>query len=819
MKRITIIYIVSLVLMTLFSAMTATPVVAQNAPTASIVLPTDRTVLPIPEPQYPHSTVLDARNATPPPRFEVKAPAGAPNVLIVLIDDMGFGQSSTFGGPINMPTVDRLANGGLRYNQFHTTALCSPTRTALLSGRNHHMNNMGSITETATAFPGNTGQRPESVAPLATMLRYNGYSTAAFGKNHETAAWEVSPSGPTDRWPTRSGFDKFYGFMGGETNQWAPAIYDGKTKIEVPKDPNYHFMTDMTNQAINWMRYQKSLTPDKPFFIYFAPGATHAPHHVPKEWIAKYKGTFDQGWDKLREETLARQKRLGVVPADTKLAAKPAAIKDWDKLSADEKKLFARQMEVFAGFGEYTDTEIGRLVKAIEDQGQLDNTLIFYIVGDNGASAEGGMNGMFNEMTYFNGVNETVQDVLKHYDELGGPKTYGHYAAGWAVAGDTPFMWTKQVASNYGGTRNGMVIHWPKGFKAKGEVRSQWHHVIDVAPTILEAAGLPEPKAVNGITQTPIEGVSMLYTLSDAKARDRHLTQYFEIFGNRAIYSNGWLAGTVHRAPWELKPRATLENDQWELYDTRADFSLANDLAGKNPEKLKEMQELFIKEAVKYSVLPIDDRMFERFIPALVGRPDLMAGRTSLTVHEGMIGMSENVFINLKNRSHTITADVQVPKGGAKGVILAQAGRFGGWSLYMKAGKPTYTYNFLGLKRFTIAAKQPVPAGRTTIGFEFAYDGGGLGKGGTGTLFVNGKQVAQGRIELTQAMIFSADEGADVGEDGETPVVENYGIPAPYKFTGKINKITIDLKEMKTADKKKADMARKEAGLKKALSD
>jgi arylsulfatase A-like enzyme len=820
MRRSGIIFVVSLALVTLFTMTAVMSVNAQNAPTASIVVPTDRTVLPIPEPQYPHSTVLDVRNAPPPPpRFEVKAPAGAPNVLIVLIDDMGFGQSSAFGGPIKMPTVDRLANDGLRYNQFHTTALCSPTRIALLTGRNHHMNNMGGITEIATAFPGNTGQRPESVAPLATMLRYNGYSTAAFGKSHETAAWEVSPSGPTDRWPTRSGFDKFYGFMGGETNQWAPAIYDGMNKVEVPKDPNYHFMTDMTNQAINWMRYQKALTPDKPFFIYFAPGATHAPHHVPKEWIAKYKGKFDQGWDKLREETLTRQKRLGVVPADTKLAAKPEAIKGWDKLTADEKKLFARQMEIFAGFGEYTDTEIGRLVKAIEDMGQMDNTLIFYIVGDNGASAEGGMNGMFNEMTYFNGVEETVQDVMKHYDELGGPKTYGHYAAGWAVAGDTPFGWTKQVASNYGGTRNGMVIHWPKGFKAKGEVRSQWHHVIDIAPTILEAAGVPEPKVVNGITQAPIEGVSMLYTMSDAKARDRHLTQYFEIAGNRAVYNDGWLAGTVHKAPWEPKPRATLENDTWELYDTRADFSLANDLAGSNPEKLKEMRELFIKEAVKYSVLPIDDRTIERMNSAIAGRPDLMAGRTSLTVYEGMIGMSENVFINAKNRSHMITADVQVPKGGAKGVILAQAGRFGGWSLYMKAGKPTYTYNFLGLKRYTIAAKQPVPAGKATIRFEFAYDGGGLGKGGTGTLFVNGKQVAKGRIERTQPLAFSGDEGADVGEDGETPVVENYGIPSPYKFTGKIDKITIDLKEMKTADKEKANMVQKQASLKKALSD
>ncbi|MGO9019607.1 MAG: arylsulfatase [Syntrophobacteraceae bacterium] len=819
MRRNAIVYVISLALVTLFSTTAVTPVAAQNAPSASIVLPTDRTVLPIPEPQYPHSTVLDVRNATPPPRFEVKAPAGAPNVLIVLIDDMGFGQSSAFGGPIHMPTVDRLANAGLRYNEFHTTALCSPTRTALLSGRNHHMNNMGSITETATAFPGNTGQRPNSVAPMAEMLRLNGYSTAAFGKSHETAAWEVSPSGPTDRWPTRSGFDKFYGFIGGETNQWAPAIYDGMNKIETPTYPGYHFMTDMTNQAIDWMRYQKSLTPDKPFFIYFAPGATHAPHQVPKEWIEKYKGKFDQGWDKLREETLARQIKLGVVPAGTKLAPKPEAIKDWDKLTTDEKKLFARQMEVFAGFAEYTDTEIGRLVDAIGKMGQLDNTLIFYIVGDNGASAEGGMNGLFNEMTYFNGVQETVQDVLKHYDELGGPSTYGHYAAGWAVAGDTPFTWTKQVASNYGGTRNGMVVHWPKGITAKGELRSQWHHVIDIAPTILEAASLPEPKSVNGTVQTPIEGVSLAYTFADPKAPSRHTTQYFEIFGNRAIYHDGWLAGAVHRAPWERKPRATLENDKWELYDTRSDFSLANDLTANKPDKLKEMQDLFLKEAVKYQVLPIDDRFEERLNAAMVGRPDLMAGRTSLTVYEGMTGMSENVFINLKNRSHMITAEVAIPKTGANGVILAQAGRFGGWSFYVKNGKPTYTYNWLGLQRYTVAAKQTLPPGKATIRFEFAYDGGGIGKGGMGTIFVNGKNVADGRIERTQCCAFSADEGADVGEDDETPVVEDYGVPAPYKFIGKIDKVTIDLKETKTADHEEAEKSYKEYVLKKGLSD
>ena len=784
----------------------------------STKLRVDRTVLPIPEPKLTPITELDARKVKVPPRFEVKAPANAPNVLIVLIDDMGFGMSSAFGGPIHMPTVERLANNGLRYNHFHTTALCSPTRTALLSGRNHHMNNMGAITEAATAFAGNTGQRPNNVAPLAEMLRLNGYSTAFFGKNHETAAWEVSPSGPTDRWPTRSGFDKFYGFIGGETNQWAPLVYDGLTRAELPKDPNYHFMTDMTNQAIHWMQYQKSLTPDKPFFIYFAPGATHAPHHVPKEWIAKYKGKFDQGWDKFREETLARQIKLGVVPPGTKLAPKPDAIKDWDKLTADEKKLFTRQMEIFAGFGEYTDTEIGRLIQAIEQTGQMDNTLIFYIVGDNGTSAEGGMNGLFNEMTFFNGVHETVQDILKHYDDLGGPMSYHHMAAGWAVAGDTPFTWTKQVASSFGGTRNGMVIHWPKGIKAMGEVRSQFHHVIDIAPTVLQAAGLPEPKVVNGTPQAPIEGVSMVYTFGDAKAKSRHTTQYFEILGNRAIYHDGWLAGTLHRAPWELKPRAALLDDKWELYDTRTDFSLANDLAAKDPAKLKELQNLFIKEAVKNRVLPLDDRLLERMNAATAGRPDLMAGRTSLTVFEGMTGMSENVFINTKNRSYTITAEIEIPQGGANGVILAQAGRFGGWSLYLKNGKPTYTYNFLGLQRFNVASAQPLAAGKATIRYEFASDGPGMGKGGTGTLFINENKVAEGRIEHTQCCVYSADEGADVGMDEGTPVTEDYG-GRDNRFTGKIHRVTIELKETKTASGQTEQHAAHEASTRKALAD
>jgi arylsulfatase len=499
----------------------------------------DRTGLPIPDPVYPVSKVLDVRNAIAPPGFEVKAPAGAPNVVIVLVDDLGFAGTSTFGGPVPTPTFDRMASQGLHYNNFHTTAVCSPTRAAIKSGRNHHVNNMGGIIETGTAFPGNTGKIPNNVAPVAEILRHNGYSTAAFGKWHETAAWEASVSGPHDRWPTHQGFDKFYGFLGGETNQWAPFIYDGTHPVELPEDPDYHFLTDMTDQAVAWIKYQKALTPERPFFVYYAPGATHAPHHVPQEWIARWKGKFDQGWDSLREEILARQIEQGIVPEGTPLAPKPSAIPDWDTLSADEKKLFAHQVEVFAAYVDMTDHEIGRVVQAIEDVGQLDNTLVFFVYGDNGTSAEGGRNGMFSEMTYFNGVQEKVADMLKVMDKWGGPETYPHMASGWAVAFDTPYKWTKQVASDHGGTKVGMAVHWPKGIKAKGELRNQFTHVIDVAPTILEAAGLPEPKIVNSVVQRPMDGVSMVYSFDNADAKERHTTQYFEMFGNRGIYHEG----------------------------------------------------------------------------------------------------------------------------------------------------------------------------------------------------------------------------------------------------------------------------------------
>jgi arylsulfatase len=764
------------------------------AATASAQSAPDRTVLPIAEPKRPAYTESDARKVKPPPRFEVKAPAGAPNVVIVLVDDLGFGAPTTFGGPIATPTLDRLAQNGLRYNNFHTTALCSPTRAALKSGRNHHQVEMGFITEMATALPGGTGQVPSSTAPLAEMLRLNGYATAAFGKWHETATWEASIAGPFDRWPTRQGFDKFYGFLGGETNQWAPFLYDGTAVVELPNDPNYHFMTDMTEKARAWIKYQKALTPDKPSFVYFAPGAVHAPHHVPRVWIDKWKGKFDHGWDKLREETLARQIAMGVVPAGTKLAAKPPAIRDWDKLGADEKRLFARQAEVFAAFVEYTDHEIGRMLQAFAEVGQADNTLVFYIAGDNGTSGEGGQNGMFNEYTYFNGVQEKVEDMLKLLDKWGGPETYPHMAAGWAVAFNAPFGWMKQVPSDFGGTRNGMVVSWPKGIKAKNAVRTQFGHVIDIAPTVLQAAGLPESKVVNGTPQIPMAGKSLLATFDDPKARTR-TTQYFEIAGNRAIYHDGWLARTIHRAPWEAKPRRPLQdNSAWELYDVRADFSLANDLAKQNPKKLAEMQALFLKEAGKYGVLPMDDRVFERLDPAAVGRPDLMAGRTSLALAEGMTGMLEGVFINVKNRSKTITAEIVVPEGAANGTLVAQGGRFGGWSLYVKDGVPAYDYNFLGLERTSIAGTSKLPPGKATLQFVFDYDGGGPGKGGQGTLLVNGQKVAAGRIEHTQAGLFSADETADVGIDLGTPVVEAIGAEAKSRFTGRIPKLTVQVK-------------------------
>jgi arylsulfatase A-like enzyme len=745
----------------------------------------DRTVLPIPEPKRQTFKELDARNAKAPPRWDVKAPPGAPNVVIVLIDDIGFGASSAFGGPINMPTLDKVAATGLKYNRFHTTALCSPTRVALLTGYNHHSNNAGSIMETGTAFPGNTGVRPQSITTSAEVLRQNGYSTAAFGKYHETPPWEISAAGPYDRWPTHSGFENFYGFIGGETNQYAPLVYDGTAQVEIPDDPNYHFTTDMTDKAVSWMRLQKALSPDKPFYMYYAPGAAHAPHHVPAAWRGKYQGRFDRGWDKVREETLARQIALGVVPAGTKLGPKHKDIKDWDTLSADEKKLFARQMETYAGFAEHTDHEIGRLYSAIEELGQVDNTLFIYIVGDNGASAEGQMNGMYNEMTYFNNVPETVADMLKHYDEWGDESTYPHYPAGWAVAMNSPFSYTKQVASDFGGTRNGMVIHWPKGIKAKGEVRSQFGHVVDIAPTIFEAAQIPAPKRVNGIDQAPLEGNSLVYSFDNAGAKETHTAQYFEMFGNRAMYVDGWYARTIHRPAWQGKPSQSLQDDPWELYNSNEDFSLSNDVAAANAGKLKELQDRFMADAEKYNVLPIDDRLIERTNAELVGRPTVMGGRNTATYGPGMKGMGIDIFIATPGKSYTMTADVDV-KAGANGVIVAQGGRFGGFSYFLNDGKPTFVYNYLGLESYTVASSQALSPGKHTIVYDFKSDGG-PGKGGIGTITIDGKQTGQERIERTQPGLFSVDDLADVGTDDGTPVASY----KTKKFTGTLNRVTI----------------------------
>ena len=754
----------------------------------------DRTVLPIHEPEVASIEIEDAREAKAPARFAVKAPEGAPNVVIVLIDDIGFGHSSAFGGPIRMPTLEKMAGRGLKYNRFHTTALCSPTRVALLTGHNHHANNAGAIMELATAYPGNTGVRPRSITTLAEILKQNGFSTAAFGKYHETPPWEVSVSGPHDRWPTGSGFEKFYGFIGGETNQWAPAIYDGVTRVEHRKTPDYHFTTDMADQAIRWVSAQQSLTPDKPFYMYFAPGATHAPHHAPKEWIAKYKGEFAGGWDKLREETFERQKQLGVIPAGTQLTPRPAEIPAWEKMGVEQKRLFERQMETFAGFAEHTDNEVGRLVAQLETIGELENTLFFYIVGDNGASAEGGPEGTYNEMMALNGIVGKAEQMMAHLDTWGGPTTYPHFAIGWAWAGNTPFQWTKQVASHFGGTRNGMVMHWPKGIKAAGgAVRSQFHHVVDVAPTVLEAAKIPQPKEVAGVKQRPMDGVSMLYSTEAPEAPDRHKTQYFEMFGNRGIYHEGWVACTRHSIPWLLAENPPLKGDVWELYHVDEDFSEARNLAAEKPEKLKELQAVFVKEAVRNHVFPIDDRRSERFNPAIAGRPDLMGGRKTLTVYPGMTGMMENAFINVKSVAHTITAEIEVPEGKANGVIIAQAGYFGGWTLYLKDGKPHHEYNWFALERTNIGSDTALTPGKHTVSYEFVADSAKPGTGGKSVLSVDGKPVAEGHIPKTQPFAFSGDEGADVGVDGETNVSPDYSQEG-NEFTGTIKRVTIEVK-------------------------
>jgi arylsulfatase len=761
----------------------------------------DRSILPVPDRDEPGPTILDAKDpaATFPAIEPLRPPAGAPNVLIVLIDDAGFAASSAFGGPCSTPTAERLAAAGLKYNRFHTTALCSPTRQALLTGRNHHTVGMGGITELATSAPGYNSMRPNTCAPLPETLRLNGYSTAQFGKCHEVPVWETSPMGPFDRWPSPGGgFEYFYGFIGGEANQWYPALYEGTIPVEPDRTPEegYHLTEDLADKAITWVRQQKALMPDKPFFVYFAPGATHAPHHVPPEWSEKYKGAFDEGWDALRERIFARQKELGVIPDDAELTARPAEIPAWDEMADDLKPVLARQMEVYAGFLEHTDYHVGRLVDALDDLGVLEDTLVYYIVGDNGASAEGTVNGTFNEYFMLNGAAEmeTVEMMAGNIDAFGTPHAYNHYAVGWAHALDTPYQWTKQVASHWGGTRNGTVVHWPRGFEARGEVRTQFHHVIDIAPTVLTVAGLPEPKVVHGVEQRPIEGVSMAYTFGDPSAPERRTTQYFEMFVNRGIYHEGWTAVTRHSTPWVMSPSLpAIDEDVWELYDTNTDWTQARDLAAEHPEKLAELQELFLEEARKYNVLPLDDRRVERLNADTAGRPTLIRG-TSQLLFAGMGRLSESSLVNIKNKSHSVTAEIVVPESGASGVIVAQGGAFGGWSLYLHEGRPTYCYSFFGVQRFKVAADGPVPAGTHQVRMEFAYDGGGLAKGGGVTLYVDGEAVGSGRVERTQPLIFSADETADVGHETGTTVSDDYDAESS-RFTGTIAWVQIDLGE------------------------
>lgn len=754
-----------------------------------------RDILPIPDTKHVGITTYDAKDPDTkyPPIRTLRPPKGAPNVLFVLIDDAGFGSSSAFGGPCHTPVAERLAKGGLKFNRFHTTALCSPTRAALLTGRNHHSVGMGAITEMATSAPGNNSIRPKDKAPIAEILKLNGYSTAQLGKCHEVPFWEVSPMGPFNQWPTGSGFEYFYGFVGGEANQYYPGLYQGTLAVEPPKTPEegYTLTEDLADHAITWVRQQKALMPDKPFFMYFAPGATHAPHQVPKEWSDKYKGKFDGGWDKLRAETFARQKKLGLIPEDAELTARHKEIPAWDDMPAELKPVLARQMEIYAGFMEQTDHHVGRLVDALADLEILDDTLVFYLIGDNGASAEGTLNGCFNEMTTLNGMPgiETVDFLISKIDDFGTPKAYNHYAVGWAHALCTPYQWTKQVASHWGGTRNGLVVHWPNGIEGKGQIRSQFHHVIDVAKTILDVSGLPAPAIVNSSAQAPFEGVSMVPSFKDPKAPETHDIQYFEMMGNRGIYYKGWTACTKHRTPWSADEPPPFDADIWELYSPD-DWTQAKNIVASNPKKLADLQRLWLIEAVKYNCVPLDDRGFERINPDIAGRPQLITGNSQI-LFQGM-RVSEACVLTLKNKSHAVTAELTVPKGGAKGVIVTQGGSVGGWTLYAKDGKLKYCYNFFGIEHYFAEADQPIPEGKHQVRMEFKYDGGGLAKGGDVTLYYDGKAVGKGRVDKTQPMGYSADEAADVGADTGSPASPDYG-PTGNAFNGNIAWVQIDL--------------------------
>lgn len=753
-----------------------------------------REVLPIHSRKPVGPTMYNSKD--PDTRYEpikpLRPPKGAPNILLVLLDDAGFGSNSTFGGPCRTPTFERLSKNGLRYTRFHTTAMCSPTRQALLTGRNHHSVGMGIVSDMATATPGYTSQRPDSAATIAEILRLNGYSTAQFGKCHEVPTWEWSPMGPFDRWPTNSGFEYFYGFIGGETSQFYPSLIEGTNSVNPDKTPEegYHLSEDLAEKARHWIGQQRSLAPDKPFFLYFAPGATHAPIHVPRDWRNLYRGVFDKGWDAIRNDTFIRQKQLGVIPPECELTLRPDGIPAWSDISDEIKPVLVRQMELYAAFLEHTDYCIGQVVDFIETLGELDNTLIWIITGDNGASGEGTINGTWNEsltMTAMTDV-ETPEFLRERLSSLGTPASYPQYSLGWAHAMDTPYQWTKRVASHWGGTRNGLIVHWPAAIKSHGELRHQFHHVIDVVPTFLEVARLPLPQIVNGIEQQPVEGTSMACTFDDPDAPDRHETQYFEILGNRGIYHKGWTAVTAHNPPVSVWHQRTLDEDIWELYDTNSDWTQAHDLAREQPEKLRELQRLFLIEAGKYNVLPLDDRTAERADPDLAGRPVLAKGRRQ-RLYSGIGRLNAFCVINTKNKSHRVTAEVIVPAGGCEGVIVAQGGFPGGWSLYAKNGRLKYCYNFYGIDFFHIETKGLIPEGKHLVRMDFDYEGG-VAKGGSVRLSIDNQTVGEGQVGRTQPLPFASDEPLEIGSDNGSRVTGDYNV---HRFTGKVNWIEIEI--------------------------
>jgi arylsulfatase len=791
-----------------------------GSPSATLTL--DGKQLPPPPLPFGGTIKESAKDSKPwwPPR--VVPPKGAPNILLIMTDDQGYGVSSTFGGVIPTPALDRIAKAGLRYTQFHSTALCSPTRGALITGRNHHSVGFGVITELSTGYPGYDSVIGPDSATIGTILRDNGYATSWFGKNHNTPSFQYSVAGPFDQWPIGMGFQYFYGFMGGETDQWTPYLFRNTSQVFpwIGK-PGYNLTTDMADEAIRYMHDLNAAAPDKPFLLYYVPGGTHSPHQPTKEWIDKFKGKFDIGYEKLRDVIFANQKRLGVIPADTQLTPWPdgqaayggAKLPRWGSLSIVQKKLYAREAEVFAAYAAYTDHEIGRVVQEVQDEGKLDNTLIIYIVGDNGTSAEGTLEGTYNQMTAYNGILTLPEAVqMLHYENWGSDKTYPHMSVAWSWAFDTPFKWTKQVASHFGGTRQGLAISWPGHINDSGGIRTQFHHVIDIVPTILEATGIKAPEEVNGIKQKPIEGVSMAYTFDKANshAPSRHDTQYFEMAGNRAIYHDGWIASTTPpAAPWLLATgqMPDVNSYNWELYNIAEDYSQYNDLASKMPDKLKEMQALFMTEAAKYQVLPLDNSAFSR---ALTPRPSAVAGRTVFTYTGENPGIPFGNAPSILDRDYTITANVTVSEGGAEGMIVTLGGRFGGYGLYLLKGKPVFDYNLLDLTHYRweggplshgllAGALKP---GKHTIVFDFKYDGPGPGKGGTGVLSVDGTEIASKKIDHTIPLLMTADETFDIGSDTRTAVNNDYKLP--FRFTGTINKLTFNLgpEQLTDADRK-----------------